>query len=95
MTSPPELHLARRCRCWKGGREAETKGGREGGYYKGRTGVIEGRGREREKGREGRKEVWRVRRREGVREGITKAGREGWVRREGGREWLEGGRGGR
>ena len=36
--------------------------------------------------REGRKGVWRVSRREGVREGITKAEREGWGRREGGRE---------
>ena len=76
MTSPPELHLARRCRCWKGGREGETKGGREGGYYKGRTGVIEGRGieGERERGAEG-----------GL-EGETKGGSEGgyYKGREGG-----------
>ena len=53
--------------------------------------MVGGSGRGRG-GREGRKGVWRVRRREGVREGITKAGREGWGRREGGREgWREGG----
>ena len=44
---------------------------------------MSGRGGER---RGGRKGVWRMRRREGLREGITKAGREGWVRREGGRK---------
>ena len=36
---------------------------------------MEGEGESRRKGREGRKEVGRVRRREGVREGITKGGR--------------------
>ena len=40
----------------------------------------------RERGTEG---VWRVSRREGVREGITKAGREVWGRSEG---EMEGGR---
>ena len=40
------------------------KGGTEGGYYKGREVVIGGR--EKEKGREGRKEVWRVKRKKGV-----------------------------
>ena len=44
--------------------EGEWKGGSEGGYYKLRE-------EEREEGREGRKVVWRVRRREGVRECIT------------------------
>ena len=67
----------------EGGREGETKGGSEGGYYKGREGgcdMREGeREREGEKGREGRKEVGRVRRREGVRKGITKGGREGVI----------------
>ena len=39
--------------------------------------MIGGREREREgeKGREGRNEVWRVKRKEGVSEGITKRGR--------------------
>ena len=51
-----------------------------------REGVVGGRTEwEREGGREGRKRVWRVRRREGVGR-VTKAGREGWGRREGGRE---------
>ena len=62
--------------------EGETKGGSEGGYYKEREGAGGGSGIGRE-GREGRKGVWMVRRREGVREGITKAGREGWGRRKG------------
>ena len=39
--------------------------------------------------------VWRVRRREGVREGITKAGREGRGRREGGGRREVGRKGGR
>ena len=47
-----------------------------GGYYKDREGVVGGSGRGRDD-REERKGVWRVGRREGVREGITKAGREG------------------
>ena len=58
----------------EGYRAGETKGGSEGGYYKGREGVIGERVSGRE-GREGRKDVGRVRRREGVREGITKGGR--------------------
>ena len=51
---------------------------KEGGCGKREDGVGEGG-----KG-EGRKRVWRVRRREGVGR-VTKAGREGWGRREGGK----------
>ena len=52
----------------EGAREGETKGGSEGGYYNFREGGCDRREgeREREKGREGRKEVWRVKRKEGV-----------------------------
>ena len=65
--------------------EGEINERREwGGYYKEREGGVGGRRAWERDGRErGRKGVWRVRRMDGVREGITKAGREGW--REGGR----------
>ena len=46
--------------------EGETKGGSREGIYKEREGVVGGRGRGRgrgREGREGRKGVWRVRRR--------------------------------
>ena len=47
---------------------------------------MEGERESGREGREGRTEVGRVRRREGMREGITNTEREGLGRREGARE---------
>ena len=52
----------------------ETNGGSEGGYYKGREGGCDRTEGERDKGREGRNEVWRVKRKEEVGKVLQKEG---------------------